>query len=277
MTGLPAAIVHARGEGLDGTLLPPVTFLLTVVLATVGARLAGLPRWGVAGPAGGAVTWLLIAALAVLVPTPEPELIGPLPVLVVPVYVAGGAAGFALAAWSSRSPVRWWAVVLAVVVPLGSWGAARHKPQLLAWLEVRGIETSGVPLIAPEIEGYELVHVDVDAAGDPEPSTWLEYWRKATPKRGFSQIQVTVWPAAAGAPRDSCLAVTEDFGVPLRCKQLAGDRWVRTGEGSSWVTLFASTGEALVMLNASGVTEGDLVAVLPTFRPVTAEELAAIA
>ncbi|SEG24591.1 hypothetical protein SAMN05444920_102330 [Nonomuraea solani] len=274
---LPAAIwAKTQGEDLDGADLQPPLFLLAIVLSTVGARLAGLPRWGGAGLVGGSATWLLIAALAVWVPVPDSELLGPLPALVVPVYVVGGAVGFALSAWSFMAPLRWWAVALAVVVPLGPWGAAQYKPQILAWLEIRSFDRSGVPLIAPVIEGYELVHVDLNPAGqnEPEPSTWLEYWRDATPKREFSEIQVTVWPAAAGKPRDSCLAVTENLGVPLRCKSLPGDRWVRTGAGSSWVTVFARSGDALVMLNGSSVAEADLVAVLSTFRPISAAELA---
>ncbi|MER6002567.1 hypothetical protein ABT120_28610 [Nonomuraea angiospora] len=278
MTGIPTAIiwVNMQGEELDGTGLPPAMFLLSIILGTVGARLAGLPRWGVVGLVGGSATWLLMGALAVLVPIPE--LFGPLPALVAPVHVVGGAVGFALSAWSFMVPLRWWAVALAVVVPLGSWGAAQYKPQILAWFEVRSFERSGVPLIAPEIQGYRLVHVDLNAAGqrEPEPSTWLEYWRDATPNRGFSEIQVTVWPAAAGNPRDSCLAVTENFEVPLRCKSLPGDRWVRTGAGSSWVTVFARSGDALVMLNGSGIAEADLVAALSTFRPISAVELAMV-
>ncbi|WP_433516057.1 hypothetical protein ACQP2T_11055 [Nonomuraea sp. CA-143628] len=280
VTGIPTAITRAytQGEELDGTVLPPAVFLLTIILATVGARLARLPRWGVVGLVGGTGTWLLIGALAVQVPVPEPDYLGPLPGLVVPVYVVGGVVGFALSAWSFMSP-RWWAVALAVVVPLGSWGAAQYKPQILAWLEIRSFEKSGVPLIAPVIKGYRLVHVDLNAAGEqePEPSTWLEYWRAATSKRGFSEIQVTVWPAAAGTPRDSCLAVTENLGARLRCKSLPGDRWVRTGAESGWVTVFARSGDALIMLNASGIAEADLVAVLSTFRPISAVELARVA
>ncbi|TMR89530.1 hypothetical protein [Nonomuraea basaltis] len=282
VTGIPTAIIWAdmQGEELDGTVLPVAMFLLAIILGTVGTRLAGLPRWGVVGLAGGSATWLLIGALAVLVPVPVPEsdLFGPLPALVAPVYVVGGVVGFALSAWSFMVPLRWWAVALAVVVPLGSWGAAQYKPQILAWFELRSFERSGVPLIAPAIQGYRLVHVDLNAAGqrEPEPSTWLEYWRDATPNRGFSEIQVTVWPAAAGNPRDSCLAVTEDFGVPLRCKSLPGDRWVRTGAGSSWVTVFARSGDALVMLNGSSIAEADLVAALSTFRPISAVELAMV-
>ncbi|MEV0347851.1 hypothetical protein AB0H88_18945 [Nonomuraea sp. NPDC050680] len=278
MAGIPTAIIwaDAQGEELDGTIFPPAMFLLAIILGTVGARLARLPRWGAVGLVGGAATWLLIDALAVLVPVPDPELIGPLPALVVPVYVVGGAVGFALSAWSFMVPLRWWAVALAVIVPLGSWGAAQYKPQILAWLEIRSFERSGVPLIAPAIQGYRLVHVDLNAAGqrEPQPSIWLEYWRAATPNRGFSEVQVTLWPAAAGRPRDSCLAVTENFDVPLRCTSLPGDRWVRTGAGSSWVTVFARSGDALVMLNGSGIAEADLVAVLSTFRPISAEELA---
>ncbi|MEU0564839.1 hypothetical protein ABZ297_05485 [Nonomuraea sp. NPDC005983] len=280
VTGIPTAIIWAdmQGEELDGTVLPLAMFLLAIILGTVGARLAGLPRWGVAGLVGGSAAWLLIGALAVLVPVPEPELFGPLPALVAPVYVVGGVVGFALSAWSFMSPLRWWAVALAVAVPLGSWGAVQYKPQILAWFEVRSFERSGVPLIAPAIQGYRLVHVDLNAAGqrEPEPSTWLEYWRDATPNRGFSEIQVTVWPAAAGNPRDSCLAVTENYGVPLRCKSLPGDRWVRTGAGSSWVTVFARSGDALVMLNGSSIAEADLVAALSTFRPISAYELAMV-
>ncbi|MBN6058362.1 hypothetical protein JYK22_40960, partial [Nonomuraea sp. RK-328] len=270
-----------QGEELDETGLPPamslLAFLLAIILGTVGARLAALPRWGAVGLAGGSAAWLIIGALAVLVPVPETEYLGSLWALVAPVYVVGGAVGFALTAWSFMSPsLRWWALALAVVVPLGSWGAAQYKPQILAWLEVRSFERSGVPLIAPAIKGYRLVHVDLNAPGkrEPEPSTWLEYWRDATPNRGFSEIQVTVWPATAGNPRDSCLAVTENLEVPLRCKSLPGDRWVRTGAGSSWVTVFARSGDALVMLNGSGIAEADLVAVLSTFRPVSAVELA---
>ncbi|MEU6712459.1 hypothetical protein ABZ897_13345 [Nonomuraea sp. NPDC046802] len=279
VTGIPMAIIRAglQGEELDGTVLPSAMFLLAIILGTVGARLAGLPRWGVVGLVGGTATLLLIGALAVLVPAPESEYFGPLLGLVAtPVYVVGGVVGFALSAWSFMSPLRWWAVVVAVAVPLGSWGAAQYKPQILAWLEIRSFERSGVPLIAPAIQGYRLVHVGLNAAGEqgPEPSTWLEYWRDATPKRGFSEIQVTVWPAAAGNPRDSCLAVTENFEVPLRCKSLPGDRWVRTGAGTSWVTVFARSGDALVMLNASGIAEADLVAALSTFRPISAYELA---
>ncbi|MDX3101694.1 hypothetical protein [Nonomuraea angiospora] len=268
--------VDMQGEELDETVLPQAMLLLAIILGTVGARLAKLPLWGVVGLVGGSATSLLIGALAVLVPVPESELLGPLPALVAPVYVVGGVVGFALSAWSFMLPLRWWAVALAVAVPLGSWGAAQYKPQILAWLEVRSFERSGVPLIAPEIQGYRLVHVDLNAAGqrEPEPSTWLEYWRDATPNRGFSEIQVTVWPAAAGNPRDSCLAVTENFEVPLRCKSLPGDRWVRTGAGSSWVTVFARSGDALVMLNGSSIAEADLVAVLSTFRPISAYELA---
>ncbi|MGR6918416.1 hypothetical protein ACU635_29575 [[Actinomadura] parvosata] len=278
ITAFPVAVISAdlQGEERGGPALPAVTLLAAMSLGALGARLARLPRWGVTGLVGGAVAWLLIGVLAVLAPVPEPELIGRLPVLVVPVYVAGGVAGFALAVWSLTSPVRWWAVALVTVVPLVSWGAAQREPQIRAWLEVRGFETSGVPLIAPRIEGYRLVHVDLNAVG-PRPSTWLEYWRDATPDRGFSEIQVTVWPATAGSPRDSCLAVTENLGATLHCTPLPGDRWVRTGADSGWVTLFARTGGALVMLNGSGVTQADLVAALPPFRPVPARDLAAIA
>ncbi|MFC4005719.1 hypothetical protein ACFOY2_00695 [Nonomuraea purpurea] len=280
VTGIPTAIIWGdmQGEDFDGTVLPRAMFLLAMILGTVGARLAGLPCWGGVGLAGGTATWLLVGALAVLVPVPESEYFGSLLVLVAPVYVVGGVVGFALSAWSFMSPLRWWAVALVVAVPLGSWGAAQYKPQILAWLEVRSFERSGVPLIAPAIQGYRLVHVDLNAAGqyEPEPSTWLEYWRDATPNRGFSEIQVTVWPAAVGNPRDSCLAVTENFGVRLRCESLPGDRWVWTGAGSSWVTGFARSGDALVMLNGSGIAEADLVAVLSTFRPISAYELAKV-
>lgn len=278
LTGVPAAIIWADmyGKESGAGFHAPAMFLLAIALGAVGVRLAGLPRWGVIGLVGGPATWLLGGALAALVPVPE--IFAPIPGLVAPVYVVGGVLGFVLAAWSFMSPLRWWAVTLAVVVPLGFWGPAQYKSQIQAWLEVRSFERSGVPLIAPVIQDYQLVHVDLNAAGDreAEPSTWLEYWRDATPKRGFSEIQVTVWPAAAGNPRDSCLAVTENLGVPLRCKSLPGDRWVRTGAESSWVTVFARSGDALVMLNGSSIAEADLVAVLSTFRPISAGELAGV-
>ncbi|MDP4505885.1 hypothetical protein [Nonomuraea turcica] len=71
VTGIiPTAIIWAdmQEEELDGTALLPDMFLLAIILGTVGAQMARLPRWGMVGLVGGSATWLLIGALAVLVP-----------------------------------------------------------------------------------------------------------------------------------------------------------------------------------------------------------------
>ncbi|GII65080.1 hypothetical protein Skr01_51650 [Sphaerisporangium krabiense] len=141
---------------------------------------------------------------------------------------------------------------------------------------VRRLTYAGLPLIAPAMPDYRPTHLNewFDEFLLGPPSFELEYEHV----RDRSAFEVFVMSTRATSPQASCAEpvpdVTNRLGVTGTCRQVSPDVWVR--REPYYIRVFARYGDALVQIASDNTPEADLLAVLPTFRPATAEELAAI-
>jgi hypothetical protein len=140
----------------------------------------------------------------------------------------------------------------------------------------RRLAHSGVPLLALGVQEYRPTRLteSFDESSEEPPSVELHYERL----RDRSEIDLYVTPESAGLPKDACLQpvplVSYGPDTSGTCRQVSATVWARTEPAQTRV--FAKHGDALVQITSETVSEADLLAVLLTLRPSTAEELAAV-
>ncbi|GLW99507.1 hypothetical protein Misp02_35940 [Microtetraspora sp. NBRC 16547] len=154
---------------------------------------------------------------------------------------------------------------------------------------IRQLKNSGVPLIAAVIPGYQLTRVM-----DIGQSVELTYEHGEFSDSGYSEISIDVRPATSATPEAACARPlphrADESSIP--CRRISADVWVRTEAthvqawdkarlAFAWTeatrrSVFARRGDALVMIESYEACEAELLAVLSTFRPTTAEELVAV-
>ncbi|GAA0950538.1 hypothetical protein [Nonomuraea longicatena] len=232
------------------------------VLGPLACRAAGLPRWPLAGLAGAAVMLGFAVVMLRAVSLSELADLGAWPAGAS--MAAIGATAFLAGAglvvpWNAVMRV---AVVGVVVVAYAGVWTVRDTIDRAA--RVQRLADSGVPLLAPSLQAYRLVGVDEQAA----PWLALDYrhWSDG------SAIAVYVGPASVTAEQ-ACASPLPKWRAAgtARCRQAPGGAWVR--QDGRLHTVVAVQGGALVQVESERVGEAELLAMLPTFRPVTAEAL----
>ncbi|MEV4174389.1 hypothetical protein [Nonomuraea sp. NPDC049709] len=162
---------------------------------------------------------------------------------------------------------------LGVVVALctASWvGADVIRMAGVTWQ----MASKGVPVVAPDLPEHRLVFADLEE-GAVADVLGLSYERR------FDQGDLSVFVASVHekTAREACESQSRldgtrvGEGLPATCREVWGGSWVRTEVGST--SVLAVRGDALVEVHSAWATEAQLLAVLPTIRPVDAWDLAA--
>ncbi|WP_188188545.1 hypothetical protein [Nonomuraea sp. SYSU D8015] len=122
------------------------------------------------------------------------------------------------------------------------------------------------PLIAPTLPDHSLTYVEYS-----EPWLELHYQRD-----GRGSVYIAVGPETTATPKTACKKSLpwRDFDTEATCRQVAPGVWLHDGRLDKAV--YGMSGNALVRVEGTAVTVEDLVGVLRTFRPVSAEELAKV-
>ncbi|GII89000.1 hypothetical protein Ssi03_69900 [Sphaerisporangium siamense] len=191
-------------------------------------------------------------------------------------FVGIGVCGHAAAAAVVVEGDRTLRVSVVGAVLVGSVATSWSRDAIAEAARARRLTYAGVPLIAPALRDYRLTDLDewFDGVLVGPPSFGLAYEHV----RDRSEIDVYVMSATAASPQASCAEpvpdVTNRPDVTGTCRQVSPDVWVRREAVS--IRVFARHGDALLQIASDNTPEADLLAVLPTIRPTTAEELAAV-
>ncbi|MEV4249134.1 hypothetical protein AB0J63_37675 [Streptosporangium canum] len=165
-------------------------------------------------------------------------------------------------------------VVGAVVI--GFAGMSLGQDAIAEAARARRLAHSGIPLIELGVQEYRPTHLAewFGELEDGPPSVGLHYERL----RDRSTIELYAMPETAASPQAACTQpvpdVTSRPDITGTCRQVSAGVWVRTE--TAYTRVFAKHGNALVQVTSDTVSEADLLAVLPTLRSSTAEELAAV-
>lgn len=160
--------------------------------------------------------------------------------------------------------------------------SAQLEEPFRSWQDVKAFDWAGVPLVAPQIRGHQLVDAEVrygdQEEGQDGSAILLAYEGESDlPQHDWSEIQVFVRQVSAATPEAACskpyaaLRREADGG---RCRSVADDQWVRQDLGETAV--FARHGNALIQLASETVSETMLFSALRDLRPVSAVDLAGI-
>ncbi|WP_327088371.1 hypothetical protein OIE66_39635 [Nonomuraea sp. NBC_01738] len=159
---------------------------------------------------------------------------------------------------------------------IGFVGMRWNSDAISAAARERRLAQSGLPLIDLGSQQYRSIYL-TEWFGELEegpPSIELGYARL----RDQAEIELYVMPRTVASPQAACTEpvpdVTHRPDITGDCRQVSTDVWVRTESSSTRV--FAKHGNALVQVASESVSEADLLSILPTLRPTTAKELAAI-
>ncbi|WP_283138846.1 hypothetical protein [Rhizohabitans arisaemae] len=268
---------HAGGRG-PYSLVPAVVLTGPAMVA-----LAGFRRWPLVALVGGIATLALGQALWRIVP--DPTVYGLHRSVLGWVHLSAAVAGFAVAAWALAATRRWWSRLVALVVLIAVWALAipLEKAVLRRHL-ARGIELSGLPLVAPDIPGYKLASAHVPGLRHvDEPTISLYYLPPGAEKVGWSHLGISVGMirgSVASAAR-ACKMTHERKLRGEPCRAASRDRWVRhtlDGDGSQrWIVVFVRRNGALLTLRSGGADETTLLAAAETIRPISAETLVELA
>ncbi|MFG1680824.1 hypothetical protein ACGFNP_11720 [Nonomuraea sp. NPDC049269] len=181
--------------------------------------------------------------------------------------------GFVLTAWLCA--LENWAVgtAMAGTIVLACLAAPPVAGAISESERTRDFKNSGVPLIAPVIPNYRLASVDEWRL--PKMVS-LTYHPTAADKVGPA-IAAYIQRATDATPKAACANPIPNYGwQPITpCREISPGVW-RTRLENESTLLFARHGDALVQVAGHDSTEATLLAILPTFRPITAEDLAAL-
>ncbi|MFG1690452.1 hypothetical protein ACGFNP_60635 [Nonomuraea sp. NPDC049269] len=122
-----------------------------------------------------------------------------------------------------------------------------------------------VPLIAPTLPDHRLS--DVLYVDD-----WLELWYEG--QDGDSRVGVTVRPRSTASPKAACRNPDprDEIMEHTECRQASPGIWLRSGKHGK--IIFTTHSTALVRIESPTMSMKELIAVLDTFHPIDAEELA---
>lgn len=252
-------------SGVNGLLL--VLVLAPFPLGLLLGWATKLPHWQVVGALAPFAMYALVASVFTFAQwLPEGELMWYLSLAVPP------ASGFFVTAWlcaHQNQAVRASVVIAIILLYVAAPSAA---DEIRESERTRELKNSGIPMIAPVIPNYRLDSMDEWSL--PEMVS-LTYYPEDD---GIgSSIEVHIRRGTVASPKAACVDPKPNWGwkAITPCQQIAPDVWTTRLE-NGYTPVYARHGEALVQVGGYEVPEADLLAVLPTFRPVTAEELAAI-
>ena len=268
-----AGVVAGAGAFLAGRLWPrpegdeftgmAVTFLAFFPLGLLLGRVLRLPRWQLVGVLAPFVAIPLLAGVAdaLWVVRGVGFTSALLPV--------AAAAAFVLAAWLCAPGGRVARACVGVAFLLGSAftpsvaDAAGGSP-----LE-EAIRTSGVPLVAPVVPGYELVGMDERYLPD---AIALYYTRPGAPPA--PALHAYVVSAATAVPREACAAPSPNWSRSAAepCLEAEPGVWTTRLE-NGYASAFARHGDALVQVGGFDVPQALLLSALRVVRPVAPAEL----
>ncbi|HUR07121.1 MAG TPA: hypothetical protein VM347_31565 [Nonomuraea sp.] len=180
--------------------------------------------------------------------------------------------GFLLTAWLCA--LRSWTVGASIVgtIVLACSATSPVAREIRESERTRDLKNSGLPLIAPVIPGYRLASLDEWSL--PQMVS-LTYHPAASDKVGPA-IEANVRRATDATPKAACANPIANGGwKSTPCREISPGVWRKRLE-NDFTLLFARHGDALVQVASYDTPEATLLAILPTFRPITAEELAAL-
>ncbi|GAA2788840.1 hypothetical protein [Nonomuraea dietziae] len=181
--------------------------------------------------------------------------------------------GFPFTAWLCAPGNRMARIAAAGTVLLALCAAPLVSKAIQAAEVIGDMKSSGIPLVAPAIPNYRLDSVD---------PTWLPemigFTYHPTDDHGSGRwVEVYVRPGGAASPEAACADPMPDWSwkTVTPCRQIAPGVWTTRLE-NGYTPVYARHGEALVQVGGyDAITEDFLLSVLPTFRPITAVEIAA--
>ncbi|MEV0821787.1 hypothetical protein [Nonomuraea rubra] len=236
-------------------------------------RLLRLPRWWL-GAALAPFLNIAIIALALRGLTfPDLLDVGVLPTALVFAVIGAGGHMTATALTSRADRMIRYSVIGALVV--GFTGMSLSTGAIAEKAREGRLAQSGLPLVVVGSPRYSPVHL----------AEWYSEWIAGMPSFEIAydgpdgaKVELYVMAGTAASPRAACTepvpGVSHRADEIGRCREVAPEVWVRAEAG--WTRVFARHGEALVQVASGTVGEAGLLAVLPTLRPATAQELAAI-
>ncbi|MFE3452237.1 hypothetical protein ACFXJ8_25280 [Nonomuraea sp. NPDC059194] len=225
---------------------------------------ARLPRWPIVGVSAPFVMFALDMVMASGMRWLPDSLVS----LAVPAVI-----GFPLTAWLCAPGNRIVRVAAAGTVALAFCTAPLVAEAIRTAELARAVESSGIPLVAPAIPNFRLA--SMDEIWLPE-MIGLTYYPTAAQWSGRS-VQVYIRPATAASPEAACADPMPDWNwkAVTPCRQIAPGVWATRLE-NGYTPVYARHGDALVQVGGyDEISESFLLAVLPTFRPITAGEIAA--
>jgi len=192
------------------------------------------------------------------------------------VFAAIGAGGHVAAAAMLVSGDRTLRASIVGAVVIGFAGMSLAQDAIAGAARAQRLAHSGIPLIKLGVQEHRPTHLAewFGELEDGPPSVGLHYERL----RDRSTIELYAMSETAASPQAACTRpvpnVTFRPDITGTCRQMSAGVWVRTE--TAYTRVFAKHGNTLVQVTSDTVSEADLLAVLPTLRSSTAEELAAV-
>ncbi|NUR91651.1 MAG: hypothetical protein HOY71_46895 [Nonomuraea sp.] len=177
------------------------------------------------------------------------------------VLMLAGACGYSMGAGLAmpvNTALRVSAVGVAASLVLAAWS----NQTVIGYASVaKATAEAGLPLLAPDIPGFHL-----EKATLQDGTLHLWYTRPSYSATVMAEVR-----PKTSYPEEACRDDLSNFRG--KCRAVSPGVWSLHREIGR--TLYASHENALLVVNGESMWEGDLLAVLSSFRPVNAMELAA--
>ncbi|MFD1543705.1 hypothetical protein [Nonomuraea guangzhouensis] len=222
-----------------------------------------LPRWWGVATMGPAITAVFLLANIFVLRIPEITDLGDWQTALC--LMALGATAY-LAAGGIFMPVHWGLRGLLIAGVAAVYLAVWSAPDVIAdAARANRLSRAEVPLIAPTLPDHRLVYLDYVGGR-------LELSYEGQDDR--SRVDVSVGPESTASLKAACRKSDpwDDIQEYEKCRRVPPGVWLRSGEYGK--IIFATYGDALVRIESPTMSEKELIAVLDTFHPVEAEELA---
>ncbi|MFC4112782.1 hypothetical protein [Nonomuraea zeae] len=245
-----------RGEDIG--ILDMMGLIITpYALGFLLCRWGRLPRWGAVATAGPAVTAAFLLTLVVSLRFPPSLDLGDWQAGLA--FMALGATSY-LAAGGLVMPLHVGLRVLTVgLVAVTYIGVASAQSLIVAAARVQTMVDAGYPIMVPDLPDHRLTYLSESGR-----LLALDY----TSDDDFSEIDVTVGAKSLAVAQAACdmdlFGLDEPEGA--HCREAAPGVWVRSGAFGTAVV--ATHGDALLQLVSRTVPEAELIALVPTFRPI---------
>ncbi|MEU4231834.1 hypothetical protein AB0F17_46705 [Nonomuraea sp. NPDC026600] len=255
-------ILYWRGDdigSLDALALIALPYGLGFFLSWWGR----LPRWWGVATAGPAVTAAFLLANIFVLRIPEIRDLGDWQTALC--LMALGATAY-LAAGGIFMPVHRGLRGLLIAGVAVAYVAVWSAPDVIAdAARANRLARAEVSLITPTLPDHRLGYLEYVHG-------WLELSYEGL--NDHSRIDVAVGPGSTATPKAACANPVpwDDIQEHAKCRQVSPGIWLRSGESQKLI--FATHGDALVRVESPTMSEKELIAVLGTFHPVEAEELA---